>query len=102
MKSFLVIIIVTFCTMLHLNSAGLEQGTEPGFYFTPRAGAAWSQDLSFRDDVGTGRLKFDPGARLEVGGAYRFAERAAMELYQAVGKPEEASECSRNLTEFRP
>ncbi len=78
MKPLLIITMLGLCETLSSLSAEVEQGPARGFYFSANAGASWVQDLSFSGDpLGTGKLKFDPGVRLDLGGGYRFSDSLA-------------------------
>ncbi len=84
MKTTLLIALLSLCQTLPVIAASPD-GTAPhSFYLNIDPGVAWMQDVSFRDDSGSGNLKFNPGPKLDVAGGYQFTESLAVEVQAGV------------------
>jgi opacity protein-like surface antigen len=79
-RTLLLIVVLSLGGTPWVSSGDQNSGAARHFYLAFNTGVAWLDDLGFRDDGGSGKLKSDPGVRLDVAGGYQFTEWLALEL----------------------
>ncbi len=70
---------VSLCGTIFVAAAPAETVGER-LYLGINGGGTFVQDLTFKDDLGSGKLRFDPGFRLDVAGGYDFTDWLAGEI----------------------
>lgn len=68
------------CVGCALASAVSGRAGEPGPYFKGEIGPTMTEDVTLRDflGLGGGKIEFDPGMRMAVGGGYSFSDFVAV------------------------
>jgi opacity protein-like surface antigen len=79
-RILLLIAVISLCETPRAFSANQNTNTPGRFYFVANGGVSWVGQLGFKDDSGTGMLKFDPGVRLDVAGGYQFTRWLGADL----------------------
>ena len=79
-RTSLLVVLAGLCQMPCAFSSEPSSGFADRFYLTAHGGAAWLQDVSFRNDSGSGTFQFDTGARLDVAGGFLLTPSLGVEF----------------------